>query len=154
MAQYRLPQYVWVKVEGRFPNPTRTDIVAGRHRLVLDELPSRRGNDDGMLPLQALMAALASCIHVAANAIAQEMHIEFTDSRIVADGKFDTRGFTGELETVLPLPEVDLTVSFSSTAQASEIEELRRQLRWRCPVSAQLRAAGTVINEDWKWTRD
>lgn len=149
MGLYKMPQFVRIAVEGLCPNPTRTDIRAGRHEIVIDEPPIRHGKDEGMLPLQALMASFAACTHAVVNVIAQELKLDFRDSAVDVDAKFDTRGYTGDADVSPPFPEVDLTVKFSSTASVDDLEELKAQLRWRCPVSAQLRAAGTKINENW-----
>ena len=92
MAKVKMPQFVKIRVTSSCPNPTRSDITAGNHTMLIDEPASRHGNDEGMLPLQALMAALASCTHVVANQIASELGITFRDSDIAATGKFDTRG--------------------------------------------------------------
>ena len=149
MVQVQMPQFVTIPVAAECPNPTRSDITAGRHRLVIDEPPSRHGNDEGMLPLQALMASLASCTHVVANQIASELGISFRDSHIAVRGKFDTRCFTGAAKVSPPFPEIELTVTLKTDADEAQLEDLKAQLRWRCPVAATFAAAGTRINETW-----
>ena len=148
-----MPQFVKIPVTGECPNPTRTDITAGRHSLIIDEPPSRHGNDEGMLPLQALMAALASCTHVVANQIASELGIAFRDTHVSATGKFDTRCYTGEAKVDPPFPEIDLVIRVETDADEKILEELKSQLRWRCPVAATFTCAGTVINETWDVVR-
>ena len=61
MTRVQMPQFVKIPVTAECPNPTRSDITAGNHTMIIDEPASRHGNDEGMLPLQALMASLASC---------------------------------------------------------------------------------------------
>jgi putative redox protein len=152
MAQVKMPQFVNIPVTAQCPNPTRSDITAGSHTMVIDEPPSRHGNDDGMLPLQALMAALASCTHVVANQIASELGVTFRDSHIAVTGKFDSRCFTGISPVDPPFPEIDMTVTVATDATDAQIEDLKTQLRWRCPVAATFSGAGTVINEVWEVT--
>lgn len=153
MARVQMPQFVNIPVTAECPNPTRSDISAGNHTLIIDEPPSRHGNDEGMLPLQALMASLASCTHVVANQIASELGIVFRDSHIAVTGKFDTRCFTGEAKVNPPFPEVDMVVTLETDASEAQLEDLKEQLRWRCPVAATFSGAGTVINETWNVTR-
>lgn len=153
MGRVQMPQFVKIPVTAECPNPTRSDITAGKHAMIIDEPPSRHGNDEGMLPLQALMASLASCTHVVANQIASELGIVFRDSHIAVTGKFDTRCFTGETRVDPPFPEVDLTVTLETDASDAQLEDLKEQLRWRCPVAATFNCAGTKINETWNITR-
>lgn len=152
MARVRMPQFVKIPVTANCPNPTRSDIVAGNHTMIIDEPASRHGNDEGMLPLQALMASLASCTHVVANQIASELGIVFRDSHISVAGKFDTRCFTGETPVDPPFPEIDMTVAVATDATEAQLEDLKAQLRWRCPVAATFACAGTKINEVWNVT--
>lgn len=153
MVRVQMPQFVKIPVTAECPNPTRSDITAGNHTMIIDEPASRHGNDEGMLPLQALMAALASCTHVVANQIASELGIVFRDSHIAVTGKFDTRCFTGETPVDPPFPEIDMTVTVATDATEAQLEDLKAQLRWRCPVAATFNGAGTKINEVWDVTR-
>jgi putative redox protein len=153
MARVQMPQFVKIPVTAECPNPTRSDITAGKHTMVIDEPVARHGNDEGMLPLQALMASLASCTHVVANQIASELGIHFRDSHIAATGTFDTRCYTGEAKVDPPFPEIDLTVTVATNATDAQMEDLKAQLRWRCPVAATFTGAGTKINETWNVTR-
>ena len=149
MAHVQMPQFVNIPVTAECPNPTRSDITAGNHSMIIDEPASRHGNDEGMLPLQALMASLASCTHVVANQIASELGIIFRDSHIAITGTFDTRCYTGKAKVDPPFPEIDLTVTLSTDATDAQLDDLKTQLRWRCPVAATFSAAGTKINEVW-----
>jgi len=153
MAKVKMPQFVKIPVTATCPNPTRSNITAGNHTMIIDEPASRHGNDEGMLPLQALMAALASCTHVVANQIASELGITFRDSDIAATGKFDTRCYTGEARVDPSFPEIDLTITLETDATDEQLEDLKEQLRWRCPVAATFACAGTKINEVWEVTR-
>lgn len=152
MARVQMPQFVKIPVTAECPNPTRSNITAGKHNLVIDEPPSRHGNDAGMLPLQALMAAFASCTNVVANQIASELGIVFRDSDIAVTGTFDTRCFTGETPVDPPFPEIDMSVTVATDATPAQLENLKAQLRWRCPVAATFIGAGTKINETWNVT--
>ncbi len=146
MARVQMPQFVKIPVTAECPNPTLSDITAGNHSMIIDEPASRHGNDEGMLPVQALMASLARCTHVVANQIASELGIVFRDSHIAITGTFDTRCYTGEAKVDPPFPEIDMIITLATDAQ---LDDLKAQLRWRCPVAATFSGAGTKIKEVW-----
>ncbi len=98
------------------------------------------------------MAALASCTHVVANLIASELGIVFRDSHIAMTGTFDIRCYTGEAKVDPPFPEIDMTVTLPTDATDEQLDDLKVQLRWRCPVAATFSGAGTKINEIWNVT--
>lgn len=52
-----MPHPVTVSARGSF----RTEVTAGKHRLVLDEPESAGGTDEGPTPYDALAAALGGC---------------------------------------------------------------------------------------------
>jgi putative redox protein len=141
-----------IPVTADCPNPTRSNIAAGKHTIIIDEPTSCNGNDEGMLPLSALMASLASCTRVVANQIASELGIVFRDSHIAVRGTFDTRCYTGEARGDPPFPEIDMTVTLATDATDEQLDDLKEQLRWRCPVAATFSGAGTKINETWNVT--
>ncbi len=144
-----MPSNVTLRVSGRAPNATRTDTVAGSHALVMDEPQHRHGNDEGMLPLQALMCSLAGCTNVVANWIAGDLGIEIRDMSFDIAATLDTRSIAGVERVDPPFPEIDFAVEVTTTGTDDQIAELREQLRWRCPVAATFQLAGTTINESW-----
>ena len=45
-----------------------------------------------------------------------------------------------------------MTVTLSTDATDEQLDDLKEQLRWRCPVAATFSGAGTKINETWNVT--
>lgn len=150
---YTMPQFVEISISADCVNATRTDITAGRHGMVIDEPPARHGNDEGMLPLQALMSALAGCSHVVAGVSAKEIGFDFQAAKIDVRASFDTRCFTGDAKVSPPFPDIKMTIAADTDATEAQLEELKQQLRWRCPVYATFLAAGTNIIGDWVLNR-
>ena len=144
-----MPDTVTLRVSGKSANATRTDTTAGRHTLVMDEPELRHGNDEGMLPLQALMCSLAGCSNVIANWIARDLGIEIRDMSFDIAATLDTRCIAGVEHAGPPFPEIDFAVEVTTTGTEDQIAELQEQLRWRCPVAATFHLAGTAINERW-----
>lgn len=145
MAETLVP----VRVSATCHGLTRSDIAARHHTLVIDEPESRHGNDAGMLPLEALMASLAGCTHVIANKIAGEMGFELHDVRIDVCGMLDHRGIAGQEALDVPFPRVRFDVALKTSATPNLMFRLQEALRWRCPVLALLRAAGSEVSETW-----
>ena len=145
----KMPDNVTLRVSGKTANATRTDTTAGRHTLVMDEPEFRHGNDEGMLPLQALMCSLAGCTNVVAHWIAGDLGIEIREMSFDIAATLDTRSITGIKTADPPFPEIDFAIEVTTTGTADQIAELQEQLRWRCPVAATFHLAGTVVNERW-----
>lgn len=145
----KIPDNVILRVSGQTPNATRTDTVAGRHSFTMDEPKERHGNDEGMLPLQALMCSLAGCTNVVANWVAGDLGIEIRDLSFDIAATLDTRSITGAERVDPPFPEIDFAIEVTTTGTEDQIAELREQLQWRCPVAATFHLAGTKINETW-----
>lgn len=145
----KMPRYVPIRVSAKCPSQTRTDITARQHAMVIDEPPARHGKDEGMLPLEALMASFAGCTNTIVNWTARDMGIELKDISIDITGTLDTNSVTGEAPADPPFPEIELKIELTTSATPEQMAALQKDLRWRCPVSATLRAAGSKINEDW-----
>lgn len=73
---------------------------------VLDEPPSLGGKDEGMNPIEALLAALGACKCIVARAFASRNRIRLRHVRIELDGTLDPDGFLGK--------NPDAKVGFSS----------------------------------------
>lgn len=145
-----LPEKITLRVQAECHGPTLTTVRARQHTLTIDEPVARGGTDRGPLPLETLLASFAACSNVIANWIARDLGIGLTDLRIEVNAVLDTRGIRGRDNLPVPFPEVRLAVRGRSAASPEQLGELQAQLRWRCPVSALLRATGTRVIEDWR----
>ncbi len=145
----KMPEKVPIRVTAVCPTQTRADVTARQHGIVIDEPEARHGTDAGMLPLEVLMASLAGCTNVIANWIARDMGIELHEVHVDVDATLDTRGITGDRQLAVPFPSIALKVALKTEASPEQMETLKEQLRWRCPVSATLRSAGSEIVETW-----
>ena len=61
------------------------NITAGKHTMIIDEPTSRHGNDEGMLPLQALMASLAwlALLTALSDQTVQSLHLDVWGAQYV-----------------------------------------------------------------------
>ena len=75
--------------------------------------------------------------------------ITLLDMEIDVVGVCDTRGIFGVEAIKVPFPEVRLTIRGTTRNSEDDIELLREQLAWRCPVKVIIQESGSVIKETW-----
>ena len=144
--------HIPVRVSAVAANATRTDIAAGRtgeFRLICDEPPERHGNNEGMLPLEAFLSGYVACSHVIMNMIAAELDIRFDDVTLRATGYLNPKGYMGLEQIKTPFSRVTLQVTGKVAGDLARLDQLKSQLRWRCPAAATFESAGTEVQETW-----
>lgn len=138
-----------ISVSGKAVSADRTDIVARGHRMVIDEPPERGGSDAGPTPLETLMAALAGCTTVILNKIAAERGWQVADLAVEVTGQLDPRGVRQGVKVPVVFPTIALTLTGRMVGADIDLDAVSGELARRCPVSALLRDAGSVIEERW-----
>lgn len=144
--------HIPIRVSAVAANATRTDITAGRadeFRLTCDEPPERHGNNEGMLPLEAFLSGYVACSNVILNMIAAELDIRFDELNLRATGYLNPKGYLGIEQIKAPFSRVTLQVTGKASGNLSKLEQLKSQLRWRCPAAATFQSAGTDVQETW-----
>lgn len=134
------------------PTPTLTKVSVRDFEVLIDEPPSNHGNDEGPQPLEYMLASLAGCTNVIINKIAVENNITLLDMEVDVVGVCDTRGIFGLEQIKVPFPEIRLTIRGATRNSEDEIELLREQLAWRCPVKVIMKESGSEIQETWDIT--
>lgn len=142
-----------IRVSGTCANPTASKINTGNHVLPIDEPKERGGTDTGATPLEVLLSSLAGCTNVISNRIAKEMEVEIEIKTIKVIGSLDMNVLAGNaVDSVFP--RIHLNVEVKSAAGEQAIDELKKKLAQRCPVSVLLRQAGSEIIEQWSIVND
>ncbi len=149
MASFSMPDTFPITVRAACPTPSRTEVRARRHNLVIDEPPARNGSDMGATPLETLLASFLGCTNVIANMIAEELGIVIVSMELKATAHFDTRGVFDRARVTEPFPRIDLFVTIVTDAEDEAVSRLKTALAERCPVSVILRGAGSTIVEEW-----
>ena len=144
------PMQIPIRVTASVPNATRADITARAFTLICDEPPERHGDNEGMLPLEAFLAGYVACSNVIMNMIAAELKISFSGMTLKAVGYLDPRGYTGTEKLAAPFVRLRLTISGRVGGQTERLDDLKSQLRWRCPAAATFISAGTEVEEIWE----
>lgn len=137
-----------VQVEGT-GTEMRTDAIAGKHKIAIDEPVSMGGKDSAIDPLSAFLASLIGCENVMAQIIAKEMNFDLQGISFKVEGEIDTSGLMGNLE-VNPYFEKVSVKAFVETSESQErIDEMRAAVDLRCPVFRTIKDAGIPIENEW-----
>jgi putative redox protein len=95
-----------------------------------------------------LLAAFLGCTNVIFNMIAERRGVRIGLLKLKVTADFDTRGvFEDPVEQ--PFPRIRLQTEVEADASEATIDELRKELAQRCPVSVVLRQAGSLVEEHW-----
>ena len=130
----------------------RSDIVAGRHRLVSDEPPEREGGDDGPTPLQLVLSGLCACETVTMKRTADKLRMRVDGFQIEADGVIDVRGRKGTADVPAHFLRVDVRARVRTSESEERVERLRELVERHCPVATLLRSAPLEFRSTWEKT--
>jgi uncharacterized OsmC-like protein len=147
-----LPPVLLVRAKAEAASHAKTINRLRSHQVISDEPVAGGGTDEGAMPLELLMASLASCSNVIGHRVAKELNIAVHHLAFDVKAKLDTKGVAMRGYTALPFPEIQLTVTLVTDAPPDRVEEMKRLLGERCAVQVVLREAGTTIVEDWRVT--
>ncbi|MDF2854668.1 MAG: osmotically inducible protein [Neobacillus sp.] len=136
------------KVVGK-GNGMRTDAIAGKHTLAIDEPESFGGKDSAIDPLSAFLASLMACENVMAQIIAKEMKFDLKKISFEAEGKIDLAGLMGDV-TVKPYFQQVVVKGYIETSESEErMAELQQAVDMRCPVFRTIKDAGIPVENRW-----
>ncbi|SER47599.1 OsmC family protein [Salipaludibacillus aurantiacus] len=130
----------------------KLNATAGKHTLVLDEGSQMGGTDQGPNPLQASLAALASCENVTANMAAKEMNFDLKNIEFNITGEFNPKGFMGEPGVRPYFKRVEVKAVVETTESETRLKELQEKVETRCPVYTMMKAADIDMIDTWEKT--
>lgn len=131
------------------PTPTLTKVSVRDFEILIDEPVTNHGANKGAQPLEYMLASLAGCSNVIMHKIAAEHNISFIDLEVDVTGVCDTRGIFGQEQIKVPFPEIRLDIRAKTRNTEEDIELIKEQLAWRCPVKVIFKESGSVIKETW-----
>ncbi len=115
-------------------------------KLVLDEPASLGGTDKGVNPVENILVSLGSCLVIVGLAFAKAKGINLQDIWVEAEGDLDTDGFLKGKEGVRPgFQDIRYTINIKSDSSEEKVEEFKRFMESRCPVSDTLSAGTRVV---------
>jgi putative redox protein len=137
------------KVQGK-GSGMRTDSLAGKHKISIDEPISFGGMDSAIDPLSAFLASLISCENVMAQIIAKEMNFDLQGISFEADGSIDVSGLMGNLEVKPYFEQVSVRAFLETNETQERIEEMKNAVDLRCPIFRTLKDAGIPVENVWE----
>ena len=121
----------------------RAMVTVRNHHFVVDSPPPLGGPNEEINPLDALLAALATCGTFVCETAAREMGIALKSVAVSVEGDFDPRGVKG-VEGVDPrIQAFRVTLELGGPTQ-EEAEALADSFRARCPVFTTLNRAAPI----------
>lgn len=140
---------VTLRLEGDCPGYARSDVRVRGHVVTIDEPPERDGTDAGPAPTELMIAALIGVCNVILRRIARRDGIALHHLNITAAAELDRRGVWLAEPVDVPWQQIHLTLTIATDADDDRLALWRADLGRFSPIHATLRAAGTLITEDW-----
>ncbi len=137
-----------IRVTGESETPTRINLKSGNFSMIIDEPEQMGGTNNGPSPGQALLFALAGCLHITGNFVAKQMEIPLKSLNIFIDGSMNPSKFMGmntDERAGFKSIDVNLKPIFENDVDDEKIKEWIAETERRCPVTDNIQAA-THIN--------
>lgn len=143
-------QPVTLRLSGQCPGYARSHVQVRGHSVTIDEPPERGGGDQGPAPTELMLAALVGVSNVILRRLARRDGVAVHSVAIDLAADMDRRGVWLAEPVGNPWRRIVTTLQVAS--EASEIQWLgwQRDLPLFSPLHATLRAAGTVMVEEWR----
>ena len=127
----------------------QVDSTVRNFTIRMDEPVNLGGTDTGMNPVEAVLAALGSCLVIVAGAFAESHGIDLEEFWIELEGDLDPDGFLRGAEGVRNgFQEVRFTPHIKTSAPEEKVKEFMAFMKSRCPVSDNLITGTRVVAND------
>lgn len=101
----------------------------------LDEPKNLGGTDEGMNPVEALLAALGACKCIVAKSFAKSQKINLIDIKIEVEGELDTDGFIGKNKSAkIGFSKITSKFYINADNNLEEINGFVNFIEKTCPV--------------------
>ena len=136
------------KATSKLVEGLQVDNQVRNYSLRMDEPESLGGTDTGMNPVEALLAALGSCLVIVAGAFAKSQQFDLQSFKVELEGDLDPAGFLhGKPGVRMGFQEIRFTPYFKTSSSPEEIEKFVAFIKSRCPVSDMLMNETKVITQ-------
>jgi len=126
---------VHLRAEGRMAGGTRVELRSGAFEFAADEPVSVGGTGTAPNPVQAALAALASCQAITYRYWAAELGIQLDGVTVTVDADFDMGAFFGFPGAGTPAPSgVRCAVTLDGPEPAGRYDELATAVDEHCPL--------------------
>jgi len=138
-------------VKARNEASTRTEIRVRDFDLVYtDEPASLGGTNTAPSPLETVLVALVGCDGVIINGVAKAMNFEYTAVDFDCESQIDVRGPKGVPGVRPYFEKCTLKIVLYTDEPEKRVNQLIKNVEYRCPVMNLLRAANVEMDVDWQ----
>lgn len=117
----------------------KTECVAGKHRVIIDQPLSSGGTDSGPTPLDYQLVALGGCIAAIGRVVALQRKLAVRGIKISLEGVVNTDGLLGKpSQDRIGFSEIKARVTIDADLSREEKAALLHDIDKRCPVSDNL----------------
>ncbi|NLT16557.1 MAG: OsmC family protein [Clostridiales bacterium] len=126
-------------VSARREGPALVRVQARNFSMYVDEPANLGGSDKGANPVEYLLGALAGCLNVVANLVANEMNIELRGMTIEAEGDLNPGRFSGKsMEERAGFKQIRVTLNPDLQADEATKRKWLETIEQRCPLNDNL----------------
>jgi len=149
MVTIRPKTVITFRMRGARVHEARTDLTVRDHAVTIDERTESGGTNQGIAPVEMLLASLVGCTNRITHKLAARHGVDIKDMTIDLESQYDRRGSQLMEDIAVPFPEITLNIDVTTDADEARMERVQTELPKFCPVAKVLRQAGTTINENW-----
>lgn len=121
--------------------------TSGKHQVAIDEPPSFGGADDGLNPVELVLAGLGGCMNVLLIAFAPQYDVEIKSVTINVEGDLDYDGFLEKAPVRFGFQEIRYQIDLESDSPQENIDRLLEHAQRICPVKDTLSGVPVVNKE-------
>lgn len=116
---------------------------------VTDQSTRAGGTGEAPSPMEYILGSFNGCILVVVERIAEEIGFNFTHLKTKSTGTIDPRGMRG-VDNISPhFQQVTNTLWFETEESKARIEELKKEVKKRCPALNLFYDAGIEVTLNW-----
>lgn len=134
-----------VPVEISQANSFKTECVAGRHTVIIDQPIPAGGTDAGPTPLDYQLIALGGCIAAIGRIVANQRQLPIRGFRVKVTGEINTDRLLGKpASTRVGFSAIKASVAIDADLTTAEKAKLLHEIDERCPISENLKNATPI----------
>ena len=145
----KIPQQ-GLRIHAAMESPHRTAITASGKKLKLDMLEMLGGSHEGIMPLEALLAAYAGSLNVVGNFVAKTMDFDLHNWEFTIWAEFDPSGIWGLKKIRRAILVVHVEARVTTPESPARLKQLRKVMAERDPIHNLLKGARVEIVEKWE----
>ncbi len=133
---------------------TKTEVHV-RHfdPVYTDEPDTLGGTNTAPSPLETVLVALVGCDGVIIHGVAKAMNFSYSGVDFECSSQIDVRGPKGVVGVRPYFEKVDLTITLHTDEPQRRVDQLIKNVEFRCPVMNLLRSAEVQLAVDWRIAR-